>query len=132
VRPFSCQLVGLRKNSQMRLSKAQLLQRDMQVQPSATPVDTVHQAATSKLNAQRELSALTTTGAVLPTAVSAQPVPTARQQEYLFQLIALRAFSVLKAVFNLLTAHVELTILTRTNMTLETALNAIQGSIVHS
>jgi hypothetical protein len=102
------------------------------VQPSATPVDTVHQAATSKLNAQRELSAPTTTGAVLPTAVSAQPEPTARQQESLFQLIARRAFSVLKAVFSLPTAHVELTTLTKTSMTPETALNAIQGSIVHS
>lgn len=104
----------------------------MQVQPSATPVDTVLQAATSKLNARRELSVPTTMGAVLPTAVSAQPEPTARQQEYLFQLIALRAFSVLKAVFSLPTAHVELTTLTKTSMTPETALNAIQGSIVHS
>jgi len=132
VRPFSCPLVGLQKNSQMRLSKVQLLPQVIIVQLYATPGDTVHQAATSKLNAQLELSAPTITGAVLPIAVNAQQELTARQQVYLFQPIVPKAISVLKAVYSLLTALVELTTQTKTSMTPETAQNAIQVSTAHS
>lgn len=63
---------------------------------------------------------------------SVLPEPTALPLEFQLLLIVLKAFSVLKAAFSLLTAHAELIIQKRTSTTQETAPNVTLDSIVPS
>lgn len=116
----------------MQLLKAPPSPLDTRVRQYATLADTVHPAATSKLNAPRELSEPTTTVEVSPIAESVLPELIVLRQAYRHPLTAQKVSSALKAVFSQHTVHAELTILIRTNTTQETAQSAILDSIARS